>query len=118
MRVDIGHASIEGGCKNKGDITFELAPTDHCRFWHGGSVRQSPPTREGSRRFAAVEPLRTSVQVSYTPCSRCKHTRRFGSVEPHRIHVKDLYTPCFLCNEVVGEGSRRFAAVEPLRMSV
>ena len=27
--------------------------------------------------------------------------------------MKDLYTPCFVCTEVVREGSRRFAEVEP-----
>ena len=30
-----------------------------------------------------------------------------------RTHVIDFYTPCILCTEVVREGSRGFAAVEP-----
>jgi hypothetical protein len=41
--------------------------------------------KEGSRRFDAVEPLRTVVQVSYTPCSPCVYVRH---VVFQATHVK------------------------------
>ena len=42
---------------------------------------------------------------------------KFGTVELPRTHVEELYKPCNLCDYVVREGSRRFDALEPPRIS-
>ena len=39
--------------------------------------------REGSRRFAVVEPLGNSVQVPYTPCYHCEDEVREGRTTPN-----------------------------------
>ena len=68
---------------------------------------------EGSMRFDVLEPPRTSASCTLHtlyPLKRCSW-RRFDA----RTHVKELYTPCYLCHDVVREGSRRFAALEPPR---
>ena len=35
----------------------------------------------------------------------------------HTLQVKEVYTPCYLCEDVVREGSLRFAVLEPPRTS-
>ena len=48
--------------------------------------------REGSMRFAVLEPLPTSAFSSLHSCS----WRRFGPVEPPRTRVKEVYLSEFL----------------------
>ena len=64
-----------------------------------------------------VEPLGNSVQVPYTPCYHCEDVVREGSVQSNHSELTSK-TSTHLCTEVVREGSRRFAVVEPLGNSV
>ena len=43
--------------------------------------------REGSRRFAVVEPFGNGVQVPYTPCSHCVDEVREGSVQSNHSEL-------------------------------
>ena len=79
-----------------------------------------------SEWFNHSEPPRTFSNHFSAEKARCVEvfdvsSEWFDSTEPSRTSstqweqgVKDFYTPCFLCTEVVREGSRRFAVVEPL----
>ena len=62
-----------------------------------------------------VEPLGKSVQVPYKPCYHCEDEVREGFVQSNRSELTSkTSTHLAFSTEVVREGSRRFAVVEPL----
>ena len=69
-------------------VQVPYTPCSHCE----------DEVREGSVQSNHSElTSKTSTHLAFSAL------KWFGTVEPLRTHVKDSYTPCFLCTE---EGSR------------